>query len=397
MSVSATFLQGLQANLGYWQRATAQLASAPLDQLGREQLSIIQAVRWGLRVPETRQTAVSLALQASYFAERTGHWQDWMPVLAAIAAYIDDPHQLFQLYKRQGQLLRLNKQLDKALAIHQEAEALALQLNDQTMRAEVYINLSDDLRLCRQYKEAEQYGCRALELLKEGEGSSRLQSIVLLTLGLISHANHHLEEAEQRLRQAETVQRVLADDPVHLARIFNVMAIVLQEQDKFEMASDYCRRALDALAPTASELDKSKTFHSLGTLYIRLEQYGKAEEAFRQADSEVLHRSGDLLTQAALAQNRGTALMKLKRFNEAHLYLRRSQKLWQQLGDQLWLANTLSTLADLFDEQGHWQSAVAYIDEAISLVALFPENERAQRWQAQYVTRRQEIMEKLSK
>jgi tetratricopeptide (TPR) repeat protein len=144
-------------------------------------------------------------------------------------------------------------------------------------------------------------------------------------------------------------------------------------------------------------LDKSKTFHSLGTLYIRLEQYDKAEEAFRQADSEVLHRSGDLLTQAALAQNQGTALMKLKRFDEAHLYLRRSQKLWQQLGDQLWLANTLSTLADLFDEQGQWKSAVAYFDEAISLVTLFPENERAQRWQTQYVIRRQEIMEKMSK
>jgi tetratricopeptide (TPR) repeat protein len=244
MNISASFLQGLQANLSHWQRETAQLANAPLDRLGQEQLNIIRAVRWGLYVPETRQTAVSLALQASYFAERTGHWQDWLPVLTTIAVYLDDPHQLFQLYKRQGQLLRLNKQLDKALIIHQEAEALTRQLNDQTMLAEVCINLSDDYRLCRQYKEAEQYGCRALELLKECEGSSRLKSIVLLTLGLISHATRRLEEAEQRLRQAEAVQRLLADDPVHLARIFNVMAIVLQEQDKFEMAAKYCRRAL---------------------------------------------------------------------------------------------------------------------------------------------------------
>jgi tetratricopeptide (TPR) repeat protein len=127
-----------------------------------------------------------------------------------------------------------------------------------------------------------------------------------------------------------------------------------------------------------------------------LEQYDKADEAFRQADSEALYRSGDLLTQAALAQNRGTALMKLKQFDQAHLYLRRSQKLWQQLGDRLWLANTLSTLADLFDEQGQWKSAVVYFDEAISLVGLFPENERAQRWHGQYMSRRQEIMDKLS-
>jgi tetratricopeptide (TPR) repeat protein len=291
----------------------------------------------------------------------------------------------------------LNQQLNKALAIHQEAEALAVRLNDQALLAEAYINLSDDYRFCHHYEEAEQCGCQALELLKEGEGSARLQSIVLLTLGLISHATRHLEEAEQRLRQAEAVQRALADDPVHLARIFNVMAIVLQEQDKFEMAAEYCRRALEALERTAGELDKSKTFHSLGTLYIRLEQYDKADEAFRQADSEALYRSGDLLTQAALAQNRGTALMKLKQFDQAHLYLRRSQKLWQQLGDQLWLANTLSTLADLFDEQGQWKSAVAYYDEAISLVALFPKNEQAQHWQGQYMSRRQEIMEKLSK
>jgi tetratricopeptide (TPR) repeat protein len=348
-------------------------------------------------VPETRQTAVNLALQASYFAERTGHWQDWLPVLATIAVYLDDPQLRFQLYKRQGQLYRLNQQLNKALAIHQEAEALAVRLNDQALLAEAYINLSDDYRFCHHYEEAEQCGCQALELLKEGEGSARLQSIVLLTLGLISHATRHLEEAEQRLRQAEAVQRALADDPVHLARIFNVMAIVLQEQDKFEMAAEYCRRALEALERTAGELDKSKTFHSLGTLYIRLEQYDKADEAFRQADSEALYRSGDLLTQAALAQNRGTALMKLKQFDQAHLYLRRSQKLWQQLGDQLWLANTLSTLADLFDEQGQWKSAVAYYDEAISLVALFPKNEQAQHWQGQYMSRRQEIMEKLSK
>ena len=399
MTVSSNFLRGLRANLASWQQMTEQLTTVRLDEVNQEHLNIIQAVKWGMRFPQTQLEAVKLALQASYLSERTGLWQDWLSVLEAIikkSVHLNDSSLVWQLYKRQGQLLRLNKQLEAAIISHCEAEKVVSCLQDPQVLADIYINLSDDYRLIRRYQEAERYGQQALALLQENSPEGRLHSIALLVLGLVAQACRQWELAEKRLREAEAMQRQLGDDEIHLARILNVLAITLQEQDKLDMAAEYYRQSLAALTSTASELDKSQTLNSLGTLYIRLGQYALAEVTFKQADSEALRRSGDLFTQAALTQNIGTALKEQKRFDEALLYLRRSQKLWRLLGDELWLANTLSAVAELFTAQGMWQSAVAYYDKALQLVARLPDNVRAQEWQINYLRQKEQLLAKLA-
>jgi hypothetical protein len=57
-----------------------------------------------------------------------------------------------------------------------------------------------------------------------------------------------------------------------------------------------------------------------------------------------LNASGNFRLRALLAQNLGNALLKLNQVTESEKYLRQSLALWQQLDDDLMLANKVVVL-----------------------------------------------------
>jgi tetratricopeptide (TPR) repeat protein len=381
------FRQSIAANLAYWQGQIERLTDAGTDEFIAEQANLILAVELGVELPATQEKTAELLLLAYRFIERCGYWPRWLSLFEKVTAVDLERSPLLnaRLLNRQGQLARLMRQTEIAIALHQQAERIAQAAGSRQALAEIWFNLSIDHWQCRDYEQADAYGRRALHIFQTAPENQRWQASMLNTLGLISQHRDRLAEAQERLWQSAALWRQF-DEPTELARVLNNLANTCLDQGHLEAAHHYYQEALEHLAPTGSVLDKAEVLVNLGALYYKWAQYGKSEIALRQADSPAVRRSGYFRLRALLTQNLGNTLLKLEQVAEAEKCLRQSLALWQQLGDELMLANTVGTLAEALVAQGQVETAVVHFDNALRLLDKFPANRWAQSLKEEFLT-----------
>lgn len=383
------FLQAIATNLAYWQQFVAAHQDQP--SLHIEHASLLRAIEFGLSLPATQEAAATLTLAAFPLVLHRGYWQTWLPIYAhAIANQRARPGDLLcRLLNRYGQLLRLTGQRETAVAIHQQAAATAQELSDPLALADAQFNLSEDYRHLRQYEMAEAYGAQALQTFRAAPNTAERQAPLLNNLGLVAWETGQLPLAETHLTAAVALWRQVAN-PTECARSLNNLAVVFQEQRKFDLALATFQEAAAQLVTTSSELDKCRVHISRGALHFHLEQYELAEAAFRQADTQALRQSGDQRTRAILAQNMGNVLLKQKRYAEAEYHLRRGLELWQGLAYPVSLANTLGTLAEVLTAQQDTAAARLLYDQALTLLNE-EDGPRAGRLRAEFSEKRQTL------
>jgi tetratricopeptide (TPR) repeat protein len=388
--VDPHFAQAILANLVYWQQAN--LLQEP-DHFNLENANLRRAIQYGLKLPATQITAATLLRQLFIQIEHQGYWHAWLPLLAEAAAVCQGEHLHLrcQLLNRYGQLLRLTRQLETAVTIHQQAESVATEVGDTVLLAETWFQLSKDYRQQRRYGEAEANGFKALTTVTPLPTTEKLQAAVLNTLGLIAYEQGQLTLAAKRLEESVALWRPL-DDPTELARALNSLAMTWQAQGNFEAAIAAYQEAADKLISSHVELDQSKILLSLGTLYFQLDQFDQAEAAFRQADTVALRQSGDSYLRGIQAQNLGNVLLKQGRFAETIFHLRRGLAFWQEAGSPaIMLANTVGTLAEAMAAQKEERMALQLYDEALQLLAGEAQNAMANRLRAEFTAKREEI------
>jgi tetratricopeptide (TPR) repeat protein len=210
-------------------------------------------------------------------------------------------------------------------------------------------------------------------------------------LGLAALEMHDFALAETRLQQSLTLWRQL-QQPTQLARVLKNLGVMWEQQKNFLLAGHYYQEAQQHLAATDSELDKIQVQMNLGVIHFRQQQYNQAEHAFRLADSFLQRYYGSYSLRAMVAQNLGNVLVKQQRPDEALVYLQQSRILWQQLQDELNLANTLGTLGEVWGMLGNAATAVAAYDEALTLLARYPAHPWAQKLQREFTQEREELL-----
>jgi len=231
----------------------------------------------------------------------------------------------------------------------------------------------------RQYEQAEAYGLQGLAIPGETAELHRARAVAWQTLAVMARERGQLEEAEERARQGIALQKQLDNDPVHLARLLHTLGETLLNSQRYDKAITILQEALELLATTTSELDKSRVVNSLGVVYFQMERYEKAEQAFRQADSAALRQSGDLLMRGAVLQNIGNAQRMRQQYDAALLHLERALAVWQQMGDPLRQTNTLTTIAALFSARNEADAACDYWRRAAALLDQCPDIPRTQK------------------
>lgn len=363
------FIKSVAANIAYWTTQSQDLQDETLPTLDLERENLFRAVEFGLRLPQTRAATGELALQSFLLIERRGYWREWNPLLQRLIATERNNHpRKNKLLMQLGQLQRLDRQLPAAVESHLMALNVAQKLADQQLVTRTWLNLSEDYRQLRQYREAEAYGIKALESFRASQAGARWRAATFNTLGLIAQSRGDLLLSEQRLRRAVDFWRQV-NEPTELARSLTNLAQTLQGRRKFDQALESYREGATVVAQTTSELDKSLIQMSLGTLLFELEQWPEAETAFREANSDYLQHSAQHYYRAFIAQNLGNVLFTQQRFKEAEDHLRHGMKLWQQVDDKLMLANTVGTLAETFAAQALVKEARALFGQALTLLA----------------------------
>lgn len=390
---TAHFIQGIAANLAYWQEQMRRLTDADAQAFLQEQANLLLAVEMGLALPETRPSVATLLLQLFPLIERCGYWEKWLPLWeTAVSIYPNhEPTQRSRLLTRLGQLRRLNGQLDQALRLHQEAETAAHQSGDAWSLAEAWGNLTLDYHARRAYDNAETYGKQALALFVTLPDSERWQATLWNMLGLVALERHDFALAETRLQQSLTLWRQL-QLPTQLARVLKNLGVMWQQQQNFILAGHCYQEAQQHLAATDSELDKIQVEMNLGVLHFLQQRYAQAELAFRLADSFLQRYHGSYSLRAMVAQNLGNVLVKQQRPAEAQVCLQQASILWRQLQDDLNLANTLGTLGETWGLLDGGATAVAAYDEALTLLARYPVHPWAQKLQREFTQEREVLL-----
>lgn len=131
----------------------------------------------------------------------------------------------------------------------------------------------------------------------------------------LASAYHTLgDEASAQIR-AERARAMAEDaaDPAALAKLYQSLALTRFEQGDKEAALAYARKSLDLYDGLGQREKVAETWNTLGWLFVKREQYGKAAEALdkaeRLASSDGLERvlACVTLNRAALALARGDA------------------------------------------------------------------------------------------
>lgn len=397
MSIAAppeSFVACTLANLEYWRQVVSAAPESEFGALAEDWPNLLQAVRYGLALPEAWPATAELALAAFDFVERQGYWEAWLPLLRKLLEARPEapPRTRALLLDQTGNFLRLSRRPAEAVAAHTEAEALLRTLDEPLQLARIHHALSEDYRIWRRYPEAERFGRLALEEFKQlglaevaGKGGA-----VLNTLGLIAYARGDYPAAEENLTRAVALWRE-AQSPTHLAQALTNLAIVLEAQSKVELALSAYLEALKLLRPTTDELKKTRLLLSLGTLYFNQGRLAEAEAAFAQADSPYLHTIGHLYDQAMVANNLGNVLLAQNRLPEAEKQLCIAVQFWRQLEDGLALANTLVDWGTTLGRLGRRAEALLAYDEALQLLRRYPDDAWAKRLLAKLSAQRKAL------
>lgn len=375
-----SFVASLRASINYWNEHTQNLDDSLIIEIDPDRQNLYEAINIGLELPETWKISTEVALQIFYLVERRGYWQEWLEVLNKALAHSPATayHLQGQLLNRIGELHRFSRQLEEAIEVHKQAEALAQQQGDELALAEAHYRLCWDYLETREYAEAEQYSLSALETFTHLGVKDDLLTNTYWALGSIARRRGNITLALEWLTYAATLGRT-RQQPTHLARILNELAVTLQEAASYQEALVCFKEALKVLESTASERDKVEVQLNMGVLFFRQQQWAKAEVAFLQAiSSSYLVRSGEIPLQAILANNLGNVLLKQGRLVEAEAQLQHAWQLWLETQDYLSQANTMGSLAELYAKQGKVTKAVSLFKQAMQLLKLYPDDAFAQ-------------------
>ncbi len=373
----------IRANIAFWRQELRDVSENQWQTLDSERTNIMWAIQVSLRLPveeitqPLREEWVSLSEYLLRSVERQGYAHEWLPILESLSQkFAEDGSLQSLLFNRLGEMYRLNRQLDKAVEIHQSALRIALVGENKLEVARSHFNLGTDYYLRKEYKIAEHNGDHALRAFTELGLVGREKAATLNLLGTIAQEQDEQTHSIHYLEQAADIWRFMAQSP-ELVRTLNNLARSWQRQAKIEKAQACYAEARLVLAQTGSELDKVLIALSEGEMYFNLKQYDKAQMIFGDISLSYLQQSGQLFYLACTLNNLGNVAFMQGNYAEADRHLQDSILLWRQLGDDLELANSLGRWGDILVIQNQPEAALAIYLEVEDLVTRYPHEKRA--------------------
>ncbi|MEM7334539.1 MAG: tetratricopeptide repeat protein [Chloroflexota bacterium] len=383
------FLQALEKNLAYWLKRL----ETPDDKLIDEHSNLLQAVKFGHVLPETRAATHELMLQSFSLIEAWGQWSTWLPIIEQAIESLEDNQQLIgaKLLNRYGRWLRISRQLDEAVAVHKEAVALGEKAKDPLTLAVTYLNLGEDYLRLHHYALSEEYGRKALELFNQLDFGVKYEASTHNLLGLVAFEQGLFKKAEKYLRRAIPIWEK-CEDKISQARSLKNLGFILSRNDQPHAALLCYQDALNCLNKEAAPLAWIELQNNLAILHYNWRQYNKPTQIFKRADRAARQLQGAFQITASLSQNLGSVLLKQERVQEAFPYFERAKLLWTQFKNDLELANTLGSLGDYYRETDQILEAKTAFQEALDLFAQFPDNAWAKKLQAEYEQKFKDII-----
>lgn len=193
-------------------------------------------------------------------------------------------------------------QSEKAGEFLTSAYKTAITENDLSSALTILNELIGYYRVTTQFEKAKQ-AIQSIDKLicKMNLSDTVTEGTSLLNIATIYRAMGDIESAEKCYMKAEKIYFSQLDETDYrMAGLYNNMSLMYQEQERFEEAAEYLRKAMNVITRIpGAEIETAVTHTNLGQIYCRTEQFDKAEaeldraeEIFIQTDINDEHYSG---------------------------------------------------------------------------------------------------------
>jgi tetratricopeptide (TPR) repeat protein len=385
------FPDQIAANLRYWTARVRPLPETAFASLDPERENLARAVAYGLEQPETWKAAAQLAQRLMAYVEHRGLWRRWVPLFEqALGVCAEDDWEMRgRLACRLGFLYRLDRQLARALELHQRALTCAQHTGDLSEQGMAHLGLADEYWLMKQYAQAIAQAQCARELFtRAGETGPRLRAVFNL-LGLCTLEQGKAQDAERHFRAALSPQYG-PDLPRKRGQSLINLAHALRVLKRFAEAHPVLEEALALLANTNNVMLWHQAQLALGHLHFAQEDWQAAEAAFLALDSRYLQQFGHLSLLASKANNLGNVYLQQRAYPSAAEHLQHAARCFRELEDEVNLGNTLGDLGEAIWHFGDFAQARFFWEEARTLLEKYPQNAWAQK-------RAREVREQLAR
>jgi tetratricopeptide (TPR) repeat protein len=266
----------------------------------------------------------------------------------------------------EGNYLKVTDDFSPAIACLQDALALYDELHDCQKQvicccllAEIFINL-------RQSAEADAWAQKALSFCDAEQPSYHLMNTLwsLAANGLISKDLERCQKYSQRLLMAAKQ----VNDRVWQAAAQRLMGMTCQRQFRIAEATQRLQTALALYQLAQKPKGCALTLQSLGHVAVSLGDYPTAIQHYQQA-YEIQERLNDPNGMASESINLAFASSYQEDYAAERAYAQRGLALSRQIGNHHLEAEALQNLGEAEHELGNLPSALALLNEALSLLS----------------------------
>ncbi|MEZ4591303.1 MAG: tetratricopeptide repeat protein [Chloroflexota bacterium] len=359
-----------------------RLLNAPetADALKAKYDAILKTIEEGFAYSQLRPKAVQLLLDAFSTFERWGYWTEYISFSETALTLTLPAEQQVLLYAHLGHMNDLNRNFDDSLRYLNLGLALAEKHQLKNCFGLLHHRLMNTHLGRDEPQIAQEHGLQALTYLA-GTPSTTLAA-AYDSLGRVYTRLNNSTMAEKYFWDALLIWGSL-NDYKHMARSYINLGHLFFRGNKLAEAQKCFESALDVLGNLSAILDELNARNGLGIVHYANDDFDGAVTIFREAVSKLDQELGDKVgwysLTGSLVHNLGNARLAKGDIQQAMVALRRARTFWQQANNRLEMANTVGTLAEAYQANKEWETAVTHYDEALALLTNYPDHPWAAR------------------
>lgn len=249
---------------------------------------------------------------------------------------------------------------EKALEQVMQAYSMAVTQNSVQPTPHLFNLLGSLFKDLGEHQEALSYYLQALELASD-QDISREQIPILINLGIVSNLLHNYPQELAYYTQALALLTKLGQTSSS-AGVLNNMAMSYQAMGDLDTAVTKAKESLKAAKQHNLSTVEATTLCTLGELYLDKQAFDQAL-AYLQESAQLANQLGFLYIETYSLRKIGETLVHENRLDEALTFLHKAIDLAEQLQNQMELAASHQTLAQVHKRLGNTPQALHHFEQ----------------------------------
>jgi tetratricopeptide (TPR) repeat protein len=322
---------------------------------------------------QASRTRIKQLLEAGQLREALSGAQQLLQQAQASgeAAYADADYDLAMAFWLRGRVLQGAGGAEQALPLLQEAgrrfEAIANANDNKAAAGMASVCISEAGNCLLDLGRYDPAAAAYEEAIRRGEQQGDLRGVAVRKgqLATVRRRQQRYGEALEAYKEArDTFSRL--NEPGSVASVWHQIGIVHQEAGQPEAAEMAYNQSLAITVRLGDQAGQARSLGQLGNLYVDVLQRPEEAVAFYLRAAEIDREIGDLAKEGISQHNLARSFLKLQRFGEARLSIRRAIECDEPFGHAAEPWKTWANLADIETADGSSAAAADARHQAIN-------------------------------